>query len=66
MSSTFWQERARMSLPYALAIIAINAAFSFYYMKAIVFCDTCGQTMFRIYPFQKAVNCSGCAKSSRI
>jgi hypothetical protein len=60
MSSTFWLERDRMNPGYALLIVAINAAFSFYYTKAIVFCDTCGKTMFRIYPFQKTVNCSTC------
>lgn len=60
-ASTMWLERARLNPPYVLFIIAINAAFSFYYSQAVVFCDTCGRTMFRIYPFQKTVNCSGCA-----
>jgi hypothetical protein len=49
-----WQQ---MSLGLAAFIIAINAAFSFYYTKAIVFCDTCGSTSFRLYPFQKTANC---------
>jgi hypothetical protein len=59
--SSLWLGRAQMNLLYLFVIIAINAAFSFYYTKAIVFCDTCGKTIFRIYPFQKTVNCSGCA-----
>jgi len=61
MSAALFLERKRMSLAYALFIVAINAAFSFYYSKAIVFCGKCGKTRFRIYPLQKTVNCSGCA-----
>jgi|GEM_PF-4600378 len=58
MCATLWLERGRMSAGYALVIVAINAAFSFYYSKAVVFCDNCGKTLFRIYPFQKTVDCS--------
>jgi hypothetical protein len=61
MSSSLFLERHRMNVPYALFIIAINAAFSFYYTKAIVFCNDCGTTNFRIYPFQKKAACT-CAK----
>lgn len=60
-ASTMWLERPRLNLPYAAFILMINAAFSFYYTKAIVFCDECGKTLFRFYPFQKTVACSGCA-----
>lgn len=58
MAATMWLEWGRMSVPYALMIVAINAAFSFYYSKAVVFCDPCGKTLFRIYPFQKTAVCS--------
>jgi hypothetical protein len=61
MVASVWLGRAQMNLPIFLFIIAINAAFSFYYTKAIVFCDTCGKTMFRLYPFQKTAHCSRCA-----
>jgi hypothetical protein len=62
-AASFWLAWAQMSLPLAVFIIAINAAFSFYYTKAIVFCDICGMSQFRLYPFQKTVNCSHSVKS---
>jgi hypothetical protein len=60
-AASFWLARAQMNLPVAVFIIAINAAFSFYYTKAVVFCDSCGTTLFRIYPFQKTAHCFVCA-----
>ena len=62
MLASLWLSWAQLNLVLIAFIIAINAAFSFYYSKAIVFCDTCGTTGFRIYPFQKKAACFTCAK----
>ena len=68
--SSLWLSRAQMSVPLFIFIVAINAAFSFYYTKAVVFCDHCGTTFFRLYPFdlyplQNTTACSASLKTAK-
>jgi hypothetical protein len=52
MVASLWLSWAQLSFWLVVFIVAINAAFSFYYSRAIVFCDHCGMTFFRLYPFE--------------
>lgn len=60
MATTFWLERERMTPAYAVLIVLINIAFSLYYIKAIFFCDSCGTTLFRLYPFRLTFGACKC------
>ncbi|MGE5308274.1 MAG: hypothetical protein ACM3OC_04250 [Deltaproteobacteria bacterium] len=63
--ATFWLDRDRMSLGYAAWIIGSTVGFTLYYIKAIVFCDTCGRTCFYLIPFAKDFSSICCSKCPR-
>ncbi len=61
MAFIFWLERFRMTPLYALNVLVTTAVITFYNIMAAVFCDSCGRTFIRIWPFQRIRHCPKCA-----
>jgi hypothetical protein len=62
MAFIFWLERRRMNPMYAASVVITTAVITFYNIKAIVFCERCGFTLIRIWPFPR--RCPRCDKGA--
>jgi hypothetical protein len=64
MAFIFWLERRRMTWGYAVNVLITTAVITFYNIKAAVFCDNCGRTLFQVWPLQRFRFCPQCGAPS--